>query len=273
MKIIELVLFLVLSCPYKSGRGVYSSDVPNLTGTRSGPTATTTTTPATATTTAAASTTAQSAANKVTLNIDRKASTAEYDYRKDAEFHKFNAKSGNVFNKVMEDKKLVWESDGNVFGTMVGTNGDFLIILLTDKFRMFIKSNGDWTDITSPNIFKIKFLTANDNQLTFFKFKYIPGDQSHEIRFNPGSECHKIKYDGVIVWNPSGDPKFGPIKSLKLDLKNNKLTIINHEDVVKELDLKSNNLTTINHDNTVKNLNLKSANTINQKSQPEIEVD
>ncbi|EAN30978.1 hypothetical protein TpMuguga_03g00243 [Theileria parva strain Muguga] len=182
----------------------------------------------------------------VTLDIDKKASTDEFDYSNDNEFHQYVPKSRHYFTKVSEGTTVVWESKDNLVGTKVRTkfkgNEKYVAILLSNNlFKLLQQSNGSWTDITDKrhDMTKLKFYGENDKEITTSDYKVdLVSLIAYRIIFKSGVNCKKIKYGDDDLWKHTDDPNYSTITILGLGLVTNDFFIHNSVDEYKKLEFK-----------------------------------
>ncbi|XP_955112.1 SfiI-subtelomeric fragment related protein family member, putative [Theileria annulata] len=177
----------------------------------------------------------------VTLDISKKETTEQYEYFKDGDCEKYSAKSGNVFEKIVDDTKTIWQSKDNVCGSLVRTktkeDGIYLAILLTNNmFKLFKESDGTWNNITSQrsDITKLKFL-GEDNEISSSDYEVTIVDYSYQFMFKGVVSCKKVMLGDVQVWNHSDDKKFGEIRKFQLGLVSNSFFVVNNKSESKKL--------------------------------------
>ncbi|XP_954705.1 SfiI-subtelomeric fragment related protein family member, putative [Theileria annulata] len=181
---------------------------------------------------------------KVSLDVNASASTNEFDYSTENNFHTFTGKGGHVFSKVVKGSKEVFQSTGNVHASLVRATDDqkFLVVLLTNKmFKVFQLDDNDWKDVTSDvhDVTKLKFFGDADSDLTVSDFSVSLHDLSYEFLFKSGVNCRKVMLgDDRLVWSHSDDSRFESMKSLSLDLFKNKFFVKNSLDQSKQLGVK-----------------------------------
>ncbi|XP_951759.1 SfiI-subtelomeric fragment related protein family member, putative [Theileria annulata] len=182
---------------------------------------------------------------KLSLDIENTQSTTEFEYTDEDGLVTFTPKDSYVFYKVSHGTVAVWESKGDVYGTMVMTktldDQKYLAILLSDNmFTLFNEDDNEWKDLTKDrlDITNLKFLGDNDTPLKPSDLEVTLQDLSYEYKFNEDAKCRKIKYDDLDVWTHSDDTKFAEIKSLQLDLPTNKFFVKNSSDETKQVDIK-----------------------------------
>ncbi|EAN33247.1 hypothetical protein TpMuguga_01g00003 [Theileria parva strain Muguga] len=177
----------------------------------------------------------------VSLDIDKSQSTNEFDHTEKNGVSTFSPKSGHVFTKVTHSNTAIWESDGNVCATIVNTktsdNKVFLSIFLSNNmFKLFLKSSdGAFKDITNQrhDVKKLKFLGQDDSPLKSTDYSVSMSGHTFLCEFNRGFNCLGVKLGNEDIWKPDGDPKFSTIKSLSLDLIDNKFSLKNESGDIK----------------------------------------
>ncbi|XP_952703.1 SfiI-subtelomeric fragment related protein family member, putative [Theileria annulata] len=189
----------------------------------------------------------------VTLDINKSKDTNELYFKKDGNFRTYTPKDDHVFSKIIKKPLVtstveIWTAEPDDHGLKAvlmgsGRNEKYLSILLqSGNFVLLRKSgkNKPWEDITSDrhDVTNLKFFGENDVELSSSDFKVTLHDLSYEYTFNDGVICKKITYTNVPLWIHSDDPNYSSIKSLQLDLPNNKFSVMNSSDQTKQLDIK-----------------------------------
>uniref|UniRef100_A0A3B0NKA1 SfiI-subtelomeric related protein family member n=1 Tax=Theileria annulata TaxID=5874 RepID=A0A3B0NKA1_THEAN len=193
-------------------------------------------------------------ATPITLDIEKKETTDQYDYTDDNGIATFTPKDGHVFNKIVMKKKIgsdkiLWESS-DIHSTLVrimtktaflsktGVTGTLAILLSSDTFRFFIQTADKWNDATTSrhDVNNLKLLGENDTELKSSDYKVDLVDLSFTYIFNPGVKCQKITYSNVQLWSHSDDTDYPEIKSFSLNLLTNTFSVMNQSDQTKELD-------------------------------------
>ncbi|XP_954909.1 SfiI-subtelomeric fragment related protein family member, putative [Theileria annulata] len=187
------------------------------------------------------------------LDIKKTEGTREFYYFKDDDCQKYSAKSGHVFNKIVDGTKVIWQSSDNVFANLARSksreDGKYLAILLTNRmFKLFKEEDNKWKDITSQrsDITKLTFLGDKDAELTSSDYTVTIADYSYQFKFNDGVKCKKVMYGDDDVWKPSDDPEYSEIKSFSLGLCSNSFIVKNQSDELKKI-TKSNVALDINN--------------------------
>ncbi|XP_955551.1 SfiI-subtelomeric fragment related protein family member, putative [Theileria annulata] len=181
--------------------------------------------------------------NKVSLDITKSQSSNEFDYSVDGEFKTFISKSSFLFNSLVESdtagsETTIWKTTNPseyVNKLVLKDSGDkkYLSMLRVDnKFLLLHKNptSQNWQDITNTrlNLSDLKmfyfdsdttgYLLLKDDQYSVSLEKFLYG-------YEFGVECHLVKFRDTVIWNHSDDPKFGSLKSVLLNLLNNKITV------------------------------------------------
>ncbi|EAN33066.1 hypothetical protein TpMuguga_02g00782 [Theileria parva strain Muguga] len=184
-----------------------------------------------------------SEATSVALDIEKKQTTTEYDYKDDNGVVTYTPKAGHLFNKVSEGQHEIWKSVANVFGTLVRTKEskgiNYLVVLLTNRtFTLFQEADEDWTDITSKrhDVAKLKFLGEGDAVLKETDYDVTIVDMSFSHTFKSGVNCKKVKLGQEVVWKSGDDPKFQQITVFSLGLASNCFFIKNPSGEVKKIE-------------------------------------
>ncbi|EAN32279.1 hypothetical protein TpMuguga_04g00929 [Theileria parva strain Muguga] len=188
----------------------------------------------------------KTATKPVTLDIENKQSTTEFDYKKDgSDFHLYTPKPGHSFTKVTEKENVIWESKDGIPGTLVRKNKDeFVAILLGNcDFVLFNKDKNTktWKDITSQrhNVSELKFLTDNDKEIASSDFtRSIVHEYSYEFKFNTGVKCLSIKYGNNVIWKHTDDNKYKDITKFQLGLVSNNFFVFKNENTFKKVEYK-----------------------------------
>uniref|UniRef100_A0A3B0N3J6 SfiI-subtelomeric related protein family member, putative n=1 Tax=Theileria annulata TaxID=5874 RepID=A0A3B0N3J6_THEAN len=182
---------------------------------------------------------------KASVDVEKTESTDQFHHSKDAEYTTFTPKTGFVFTKVSHGTSLVWESTDGVFGTLVRTktthDGRLLAVLLTNhSFKLFNEESGQWKDLSDSrrDVTKLKFLGENDAELSKTDYKVMLSDLLFTYSFNAGVNCRKVKYGNEFLWKNTDDSKFASLKSLSLDLPNDKFFVKNSSDQTKQVGVK-----------------------------------
>uniref|UniRef100_A0A3B0MFF7 SfiI-subtelomeric related protein family member, putative n=1 Tax=Theileria annulata TaxID=5874 RepID=A0A3B0MFF7_THEAN len=182
---------------------------------------------------------------KASLDVNASQGTNEFHHSKDAEYTTFQPRSGYVFTKVSHGTSLVWQSSDGVFGTLVRTktthDGRLLAVLLTNHtFKFFNEESGQWRDLSDSrrDVSKLKFLGENDAELTSSDYKVMLDDLLFTYLFNDGVDCRKVKYGNEFVWKNTDDKNFQSMKSLSLDLPNDKFFVKNSSNQTKQVGVK-----------------------------------
>ncbi|XP_951835.1 SfiI-subtelomeric fragment related protein family member, putative [Theileria annulata] len=148
---------------------------------------------------------------KVTLDINKKVSTSDFEHSESHDFHKYTAKFCRVFSKVVQDTTDIWDSGDDVFGTSVGftsKDGQNYVVVLLDNgnFKLFRLDAGNWTDITSSkfDVKMLEFYDKNDNELTSSNYTVeLLGHSSCftiSYVFDRGPKCTTVSYGYDIVY-------------------------------------------------------------------------
>ncbi|EAN30705.1 hypothetical protein TpMuguga_03g00863 [Theileria parva strain Muguga] len=185
---------------------------------------------------------------KVTLDIENKQTTSEFEYKNHNGNFTYTPKPGYVFNKVIQGDMIFWESkyvSGTKVRTKVKDNKRYLIILLSDNtFKLFEQSgenNWRWADTTNTryDVTRFKFYGDNDTTLTQSDYKVNIVDLSLSHIFIDGVTCKKIKYGDDVIWKHTDDPNYSTIKMFSIGLASNSLYAVKSETDFKKLDYKT----------------------------------
>ncbi|XP_951912.1 SfiI-subtelomeric fragment related protein family member, putative [Theileria annulata] len=186
----------------------------------------------------------------VSLDIDKKESTDQYYYLKDGDCEKYSAKSGYVFNKIVDGIKDIWKTTDGIYGTLVRTkskdDGKYLAILMTNNmFKLLKEEDNKWKDITSQrsDITKLTFLGDKDTKLKASDYMVTIVDYSYQFMFKGAVSCKKIMYGDDEVWKPSDDKNFSEIRKFQLGLISNSFFVINNKSELKKLEFKPSSVT------------------------------
>ncbi|EAN33878.1 hypothetical protein TpMuguga_01g00640 [Theileria parva strain Muguga] len=171
----------------------------------------------------------------VTLDVDKKAGAADFDYSKSDNCHTYTVKPGKVFSKVVKGTTGIWEQKNNICAVrvifVVDKDGTFVSMILDNYAFVLLKlsTDGKWTDITSTkhDITKLKFLGENDREITKANYKVTLVEYSYRFKFNEGVKCKRIKLGDDDVWKHSDDPKFDSITLFDLGLISNTFFVKN----------------------------------------------
>ncbi|XP_954111.1 SfiI-subtelomeric fragment related protein family member, putative [Theileria annulata] len=195
--------------------------------------------------------------NKVSLDITKTQGSNEFDYLDDGEFKTFNSKSTFLFNSLVEpdtagSETVIWKTTnpseyGNKLVLKDSGNKKYLSMLRVDnKFMLLHKdpSSQNWEDITNTrlNLSDLKmfyfdndttgYLLLKDDQYSVSLEKFLYG-----YEFNSGVECHLVKYRDSVIWNHGDDQELASLKSVFLNLLNNKITILSLEGHSNEINI------------------------------------
>uniref|UniRef100_A0A3B0ME66 SfiI-subtelomeric related protein family member, putative n=1 Tax=Theileria annulata TaxID=5874 RepID=A0A3B0ME66_THEAN len=183
--------------------------------------------------------------NKVSIDITKTQSSNEFDYSVDGEFKTFSAKSSFLFNSLVEPDSsgsdtTIWKTTNpSEYGNklVLKDSGDkkYLAMFRVDNKIILLHKNPssqNWEDITNTrlNLSDLKmfyfdddttgYLLLKDDQYSVSLEKFLYG-----YEFGSETKCHLIKYRDSVIWNHGDDQKFAEIKSLSLNLLNNKITV------------------------------------------------
>ncbi|EAN32287.1 hypothetical protein TpMuguga_02g00001 [Theileria parva strain Muguga] len=167
----------------------------------------------------------------VDLDIDKKESTEQSDYKDENGVNTWTPKFGYGFNKISAGETAIWNSN-DVYSTMVtikseGTNKYLIILLNNDSFSIFKQSDGkSWENISKHGTFftSIRFYGDNNRELRPSDYKIDIVNTSVSFTFNSGVNCTKIMF-GDDEWSQKDHTQSNLIKSLSLDFVSNSLTI------------------------------------------------
>uniref|UniRef100_A0A3B0MLZ7 SfiI-subtelomeric related protein family member, putative n=1 Tax=Theileria annulata TaxID=5874 RepID=A0A3B0MLZ7_THEAN len=149
---------------------------------------------------------------KVTLDINKKVSTSDFEHSESHDFHKYTAKFCRVFSKVVQGSTDIWDSGDDVFATSVGfTSKDdqsYVVVLLENgNFKLFHLYAGNWTDITSSrfDVKMLEFYDKNYYELTSSNYTVeLLGHRSCftiSYSFDRGPKCTTVLYGYDIVYD------------------------------------------------------------------------
>ncbi|XP_952705.1 SfiI-subtelomeric fragment related protein family member, putative [Theileria annulata] len=182
---------------------------------------------------------------KVDLDVNATQSTSQFDYTDQNGLFTYTPKSGFVLNKVVEGTKDIWQSTDDVYGSLVMSkivdNKKYLAILLTDNtFKVFHEESDEWHDLTNQrhDVTKLKFIGESDTEIKSSDLEVSLVDFSICYSLDNDFMCRKIMYGDYELWTHTDDANFSSIKSLSLDLPNNKFLVKNSSDQSKELNIK-----------------------------------
>uniref|UniRef100_A0A3B0NDL5 SfiI-subtelomeric related protein family member, putative n=1 Tax=Theileria annulata TaxID=5874 RepID=A0A3B0NDL5_THEAN len=182
---------------------------------------------------------------KVDLDVNATQSTSQFDYTDQNGLVTFTPKDGFVLNKIVEGTKDIWESTDDVYGSLVMSkivdNDKYLAILLTDNtFKVFHEESDEWHDLTNQrhDVTNLKFLGESDTEIKSSDLEVSLVDFSICYSLDNDFMCRKIMYGDDELWTHTDDAEFADIKSLSLDLPNNKFNVTNTSNNKKELDIK-----------------------------------
>uniref|UniRef100_A0A3B0MSM6 SfiI-subtelomeric related protein family member, putative n=1 Tax=Theileria annulata TaxID=5874 RepID=A0A3B0MSM6_THEAN len=178
---------------------------------------------------------------KVTLDIEKKESTHQFDYFKNDDIHTYTPKDNHVFSKVSHGTTDIWESVNDICGTevmFIDGNDKYLALLLDNN--MFILYKEADKDLISEtlDVKKLKFLGDNDTELSTCDYDLTIVDYAYGYVFNDSVNCRMVKYSDLDVWKHTDDPNFSELKSLRLDLHNNRFYVTNSSDRTKQVAIK-----------------------------------
>ncbi|EAN30948.1 hypothetical protein TpMuguga_03g00213 [Theileria parva strain Muguga] len=183
---------------------------------------------------------------KVALDIEKKQTTSEIDYKDENGVVTYASKSGCMFNKILQGTGVIWESKSNVFGVLVRTKISkglkYLVVLQSNNlFTLFRYSDENWTDITSErhDVTKLKFLGDGDAPLKTTDYDITIVDMSFCHTFNTGVNCKKVKLSEDVVYNYDDHTDFGEISVFSLGLASNNFFIKNDSGDVKKIEKKA----------------------------------
>ncbi|XP_952702.1 SfiI-subtelomeric fragment related protein family member, putative [Theileria annulata] len=178
---------------------------------------------------------------KVSLNIEKKEITYQYDYFKNDDIHTYTPKDNHVFSKVSHGTTDIWESTDDLYGTEVmfidGIEKYMAILLTNNMFILYKEADKDLT-AESLDVKKLKFIGENDNVITNSDYTVTIEDYAYGFNFNDSVNCRKVTYDNAEVWKHTDDTNFSEIKSLQLDLLKNRFFVTNSSDKTKQVGVK-----------------------------------
>ncbi|EAN33086.1 hypothetical protein TpMuguga_02g00802 [Theileria parva strain Muguga] len=182
---------------------------------------------------------------KVALDIEKKQTTTEYDYKDENGVVTYSPRDNRVFNKVNEGDYEIWKSAADVFGKLVRTKEtkgvNYLVVLLNNRtFSLFQEGENEWKDITKErhDVTKLKFYGEGDTVLKETDYDVTIVDMSFSHTFKTGVKCKKVTLGQVVVWKSGDDPKFPTIAAFSLGLASNCFFIKNPSGEVKKIEPK-----------------------------------
>ncbi|XP_954935.1 Theileria-specific hypothetical telomeric sfii fragment-related protein, putative [Theileria annulata] len=183
--------------------------------------------------------------NKISIDITKSQSSNVFEYSVDGEFKTLIPKSSFLFNSLVESdtaglETTIWKTTNpseyvNKLVLKDSGNKKYLAMFRVDnKFILLLKnpSSQNWEDISNTrlNLSDLKmfyfdndttgYLLFKDDQFSVSLEKFLYG-----YEFDGETKCHLVKFRDSVIWNHSDDPKHGSLKSVVLNLLNNKITI------------------------------------------------